>query len=410
MPCLLMPRTIEDFLGDQAVGNEELGPLLKICLLRALSKELTQQTFPENLLPVRRLPANSPAWVRKAQDEGRILYLFSPMGQMLDDIRHVRDWIASAIVQQPDWLKNTDDQGRPKKLRKIGSLAQAVAEADKDMARALQKMASISRDNPADISKVMTFDDGYYIAHLLTADALDWESCAMGHCVGQGYYDESLERVDAFFFSLRDPTGRSHVTLEVTTSDYVVKQCRGKQNQIPAKKYVSYILSFIEREKFRLDAESSRYCGLISINGKYDSVYDLPDNWICDGHLNLINTPIKSLPKGLVVKGNLSLWGSLIETLPDDIWVQGNLNLVNTPVVVIPSGIHVGGYLMIAYTEIKDLPPHISPRKVFPIPRSVRQVLEQKTDALKSPAVSGKETNIADILKNDVNKASGHHE
>lgn len=50
------------------------------------------------------------------------------------------------------------------------------------------------------------------------------------------------------------------------------------------------------------------------------------------GDLDLMNTPITSLPDDLTVNGNLDLEGTPITSLPDNLKINGYLDLSNTPI------------------------------------------------------------------------------
>lgn len=102
---------------------------------------------------------------------------------------------------------------------------------------------------------------GWSWVHLVTKRALDNEGAVMGHCVGDGGYDymtwghEELcgVRPDAGIWSLRDPTGRSRVTVEIST--FGIEQAFGPENERPeaetAPAFGSLIARFREpREAF----------------------------------------------------------------------------------------------------------------------------------------------------------------
>ena len=72
--------------------------------------------------------------------------------------------------------------------------------------------------------------------------------------------------------------------------------------------------------------------------------------------LDLTNTNITSLPKGLKVSGFLTLRNTNITSLPKDLKVGDNLYLLNTPITFLPKGLEVGGYLDIRNTKITSLP------------------------------------------------------
>ena len=66
--------------------------------------------------------------------------------------------------------------------------------------------------------------------------------------------------------------------------------------------------------------------------------------------------PIKRLPKGLSVSGNLDLSGTEITELPNGLSVSGNLNLSDTEITKLPERFTVGGSLDLSGTKITKLP------------------------------------------------------
>jgi hypothetical protein len=149
--------------------------------------------------------------------------------QDMDELDHVMDWIAAAVATGAPWLSNVDDQGRPKKLMKFGSLDAMRAEADKHMKRQFsserQKMDKADEEDFAD-------EGGEFnIVHMKTPAALDNESNAMRHCVGHGAYDGRLSEDGSLMLSLRDRKGWPHMTIEIVKREVV--QARGKANSRP---------------------------------------------------------------------------------------------------------------------------------------------------------------------------------
>jgi len=80
------------------------------------------------------------------------------------------------------------------------------------------------------------------------------------------------------------------------------------------------------------------------------------DQRIVNGDLNLSNTPIASLPDGLMVGGDLYLYSTPIASLPDGLRVGGDLGLSGTRITSLPDGLRVGGSLGILDTRITSLP------------------------------------------------------
>ena len=59
------------------------------------------------------------------------------------------------------------------------------------------------------------------------------------------------------------------------------------------------------------------------------------------GNLDLSNTKVSYIPKGLKVGGNLDLYKTPITSLPKDLTVGGFLNLYNTPITSLPKDLKV---------------------------------------------------------------------
>jgi uncharacterized protein YjbI with pentapeptide repeats len=116
--------------------------------------------------------------------------------------------------------------------------------------------------------EVYRFKDGWTV-QMLSADQLDAEGEEMQHCVA-GYCDQ-VRHGETFIFSLRNPSGRPHVTIEWepksrlsdaevdALKDFLVGyvtdvetpgrfvQIMGKQNDEPADKYRPYVQEFINQ-------------------------------------------------------------------------------------------------------------------------------------------------------------------
>ena len=156
---------------------------------------------------------------------------------------------------------------------------------------------------------VYEFDDGYTIQALIEPEQLEVEGDAMGHCVG-GYVGEVV-RGEAVIFSLRDPKGRPHATIEWRPYGYVLGrdlqrsmkdwvedlvgdgksagrfvQIRGKENAMPAEKYRPYIQEFIN-EWFYGDKIGLLMVAMpgqtISFKDEYVRGLDFRDDYAWDG-------------------------------------------------------------------------------------------------------------------------------
>lgn len=151
---------------------------------------------------------------------------------VVDAIRHVADWIEADVRRGASWLERLDTDGRPPKLAKLTTLAQAVNEADKAMRRRGTPEHEGDRDEGERLET--SLEDGWSVVRLLTPDALDHESVRMRHCVGHGAYDQSVASGSVRIHSLRDPDGRPHLTIEILSGPPPkLRQMLGRRNAAP---------------------------------------------------------------------------------------------------------------------------------------------------------------------------------
>lgn len=364
MPFNVNPRSIEQYLQDLAHGEDSyddnfrnLEFHLHDALFRSLCRELTNQSTPRNLLPVRTPLACDPKWVSQALAAGRLVYNFAPTADLQRKLDHVADWIYAAEQQQAPWLAHCDERGRPYKLLKIGSVDQAVREADKAMNRGISQSAITL--GAEDFRTVKQFADGARVDHLLTKKALDAESTAMRHCIGQGAYDHKLAAGTHSYFSLRSASGNPCVTMEVRHADNMLIQCQGRGNQPAAEKYRSYLLDFVRDRGF--DLENPSDTGLIKNRGRYYDIHNLPENYSHDGDLDLAGSVLTKLPDGLHVTGRLNIAHSPISALPARLRVEGNLYANHTNISTIPADMRIDGSIDLTATEIRSVPPGWQP-------------------------------------------------
>jgi hypothetical protein len=94
-------------------------------------------------------------------------------------------------------------------------------------------------------------------------EALKGEGDVMGHCVG-GYCDD-VRNQSSHIYSLRDPKGEAHVTVEVNPQQnpesarlnqgagpqgFDISQIKGKGNKKPADQYLPYVQDFVRSGKW----------------------------------------------------------------------------------------------------------------------------------------------------------------
>lgn len=231
-----------------------------------------------------------------------------PLGDRAD-LRHIVDWIVASIERGEEWLTRLDDKGRPLKLMKCGTLERLTYEADKAMRR--WNSQTVVSDHEAGTKVVFEFSDGYRLLKLTTSAALDAESTMMGHCVGNGAYDQVVADGHTEILSLRDTAGRSHVTIELRTDRNRIEQIMGKANTSPKPEYIKrliewfnenpkMILNDVELPPFHPSDQSGRIVDLASL--KPGAVFEGDLVLRCFDDKEVFCPP---LPQGLVVRGDL---------------------------------------------------------------------------------------------------------
>ena len=83
-------------------------------------------------------------------------------------------------------------------------------------------------------------------------------------------------------------------------------------------------------------------------------ITSLPKGLKVGGYLSLVFTKITSLPEGLVVGKKLDLYGSKIESLPKGLEVGSDLDLAHSNIKLLPEGLKVGGALYIYKSPLKE--------------------------------------------------------
>jgi len=130
--------------------------------------------------------------------------------------------------------------------------------------QALEKMKQWedSFSNVKPISKgvfevVRDFGD-YRICKLNDPDSKTWEGYWMKHCVGSSNYKNHED-----IYSLRDKNDIPHCTIEISreNSTPFIKQIKGKTNGPVSKKYVSYVLDFLNTLDISVNHEEMNNIG-----------------------------------------------------------------------------------------------------------------------------------------------------
>ncbi len=327
---LINPKTVSAYLYKFTEGYEE-PDLLWEYLSLAIEKPLRKDD--RFMQRVDHLPQNAPDWLVEKWGECAF-HRFVPNETLYQKITHIKDWIVACLRRGEPWLEAVDSKKRPLKLLKLGSLEQAIREAEKDRAFQHQKnqnevdMSAAFADeiDNRDIVVVKAFDDGYRMVQILSSSAAMRESSAMQNCLGDGAYDDCFRggvgRSNRVIYSLRDANNNPHVTMEVYTGTGFVSQCVGKQNKPPAEEYISKLCIFIA--EFELDSSSlAERMGGVFKDGEVYPLTRLPDNYEYQGDLRIERYDDFQCPENLTVKGSLYIKDNQKELLKPCLKVSG---------------------------------------------------------------------------------------
>lgn len=287
----------------------------------------------------------------------------------LVEIRHVIDWLTSAVADGDDWLLRVDSKERPVKLMKMHSIPQLVAEADKAFAKKMQKVGSVVV-LPKDERLHMALADGYNVVQMLTPQALDRESAVMQHCIGLGSYDRHVEGDRYALYSLRDHLNRPHATIEVENASKTLLQLRGKQNEMPIAKYLKALAPFIEAEGLN-SGETADMGFVIGKGSIVHHVSEIPDGAEFDRTLVLRNPGDNPedirLPIGIRVEGDLDIGEGFEKILSSSASISGDVHARGLNIPDISPDFTFGGGLYLEGSWVGDLPEglHIRGHLVF---------------------------------------------
>lgn len=224
---------------------------------------------------------------------------------------------ANYINNIRDWLYSLDEKMQ-KKLYKI-TWKQAIEHQYKwHLLLASKSNKSNKIIGDASGLQIVNYNDYNWIK-ITTIEGLDFEGNAMGHCVGNGYYDLFKNEI----YSLRDKNNMPHVTLEFNNKNKEIVQIKGKGNQEPHIKYYGHIAKLCNVIKPFIANGFSFY--LLSSDEQY-YLYDDLNVFLKQYNKNQLNihTKIKSIyinikdfPQSVNCYSDLLIQESDIKTIQD---------------------------------------------------------------------------------------------
>ena len=304
------------------------------------------------LVPVTADEPDLPAWAGRCLAESKPVHRFVAdkiPARLSDNIGMIRDYLYSAaesyINKTLARVKDSNAKGKEDVSPKLhidylktnesyDTFAKALDEAQKWHDIMAEKAALRSRNEAmyqASLSgteSVMKLKNGMEIVQLTTPDALDYESEYMGHCVGDGGYDEGVRKGITKIYSLRDKDGMPHTTFEVRvnseTGKEEIHQCKGKGNKAPVDKYRPSIQEFVIKKDFEIVGDQKNI-GLIRLydeetkKSQFYDLYSLPKGkkLICKGNLDLCKMELTELPdlSNIIVGGYFDCSGNQLTSL-----------------------------------------------------------------------------------------------
>ncbi|MBY3433304.1 hypothetical protein HFN89_03880 [Rhizobium laguerreae] len=250
---------------------------------------------------------------------------------------HIRDWLVGAVIRHDAWLDRVNADGVPLKLAKSGRFEQIVDEANK----AMRKLNSRGVATSIDSEVVHEFANGYRIVRLNTSAELEAESAMMQHCVGQGAYHGAVEAGLTGIYSLRDPAGKAHVTIEVDVGQNSVEQVKGKQNDIPRRDYFAMVTQWLNMREFEFGCNDHPTGFAVDRSGKLVDIAQLSEGTVFNGVISIdcSENSIPHLPENLTVTGDFLIHGP------------------KTEVFVAPRGLTVGGNYTVTGLRVRQEEP-----------------------------------------------------
>ena len=332
MPIILDGQSQENMMNANYIEQNKdaiVRSILTQYMKHRIRAYLTESEDYPFLTPVSKR-ADLPDWATRALDAGQKVYSFDAAkmtGQMRHDLTTIRDFLYSAAESYVDKTViaiKENIQKDKKKLPKVrldylktsneyNTFEKTLAQAEKwhehmaQLAAKKEKNEQMYKASLAGTQFIMDLPNGMRAYQLMTPQALDFESEYMGHCVGRGGYDKDVTNGSVKIYSIRDNNGEPHATLEVRGQN--VFQCKGKGNKTPVQRYIPAVQHFVEAQKLEIKHDMKNI-GLINQDGKYYSIYDLPNGFVVHGDLDLSDMDLADVNLNIKVTGTLNLAGA----------------------------------------------------------------------------------------------------
>jgi hypothetical protein len=191
------------------------------------------------------------AWSKEIDGKGSAIALWQRGGYMrvTDPGDADAAFAPGAVVHRSEFDRVNDEleprlhEGRQRKFPAKG-VAIGIDLGQYDISRVLKALEDfeVARRGIPQGEVVYEFDDGWTVQRLREPDQLKVEGEVMQHCVGT--YCEAVETGHSIIYSLRDPQGKPHATMETRDKFPHFVQVQGKQNQTPIEAYQKRVAEF----------------------------------------------------------------------------------------------------------------------------------------------------------------------
>lgn len=284
-----------------------------------------------------------PMVLQKAVDNNEKIYRFKKSSVF-----------ASQIAQVIDYLRHLETTsvnitGMPFDV--------ACAQSDawhKSFAKPKRKVAQINMDG---LKLVTTFDNGCFLAELVSQEQFAYESKMMAHCV-ESYYGRNYSKI----LTYRTPENKPLLTMEIVDRHpgyYQIVQAKGFANKgfIP-EEHIHNVLNYFHELP---QTVSYQDCLIFGHKISEKPVIIMPTGSVFQR--SVYETEIEfnccvGLPKNAVFHGNLRLSAAQMPILKD-ITVHGDLTIDNSLIVAVMDTVEVTGRIFISQSLTSIIAPKL---------------------------------------------------
>lgn len=228
MICIVNITDVKRFCDEPSIMHRLTNDIQRTWMHKAVLRHVLTTT--DHLLPA--TPLEHEREIRHVQiaiANGQELFRFSPSRDLSQEVRYVADWLSGLEDREP---------GRARRINRM-TFRQALAasrEWHRRMAREAENMASRAIQSDPEGAPVVLqaseLGEGWNWVWLKTPEARKLEGDSMGHCVGNGGYEQLTAQQG--IFSLRDPDDVPQVTIELTGLELSQAVAKGNSD-IPAR-------------------------------------------------------------------------------------------------------------------------------------------------------------------------------